>query len=171
MNKEDKKKQGKKNRKAGKDFEKKVRAHLEKEWIVAKFSNNVEFVKIVIETAPGMFVNSKNIKVNEGKLIQAKAQYNPFFKRIVGEGSGFPDFIAYKIVSIKTPVGEIRPTPEVYDIIGVECKRAKYLNKEEKEKCKWLLEHHIFSKIFIASPSKEKGKINLEEFKNASRNL
>ncbi len=44
-------------------------------------------------------------------------------------------------------------------IYGVECKSNGYLDKEEKEKVKWLLEHNIFSKILIASKGKKRGEI------------
>lgn len=148
------KEQGKKNRNAGKEFEKAVRKDLEsKKWIVTKWSNNVEF------------------KDGAGQCIPAKPQYNPFYKRIVGEGSGFPDFIAIQDITIngeKTRgiVGEdviFKPGEEItlYSVIGVECKRAKYLTAEEKRKVKWLLESKTFSKILVAYP--KDGKIIYED--------
>lgn len=80
--KEERQKRGKKSRAQGKAFENKVRADLEKRgYIVCKWTNTVDLVN--------------------KKLIPAKAQYNPFFKRIVGEGSGFVDFIAFKRVEVE----------------------------------------------------------------------
>lgn len=46
-----------------------------------------------------------------------------------------------------------------YEVIGVECKTNGYLDKTEKEKCKWLLDNNIFSKILIAYKTKEGRKI------------
>jgi len=69
-------KKGKLSRGQGARFELKVREDLEtKEWIVDKWSNNVD--------------------LEEGKLIKAKRKYNPFKKMLV-VGTGFPDFIAFK---------------------------------------------------------------------------
>ena len=80
--KEERQKRGKKSRASGKKFETKVRTDLEtRGYIVCKWTNTVDLVN--------------------GKLIPAKAQYNPFFKRIVGEGSGFVDFIAFKRVEVE----------------------------------------------------------------------
>jgi len=52
----------------------------------------------------------------------------------------------------------------VYEIIGVECKSNGYLTPEEREKCKWLLENKIFSKILIARKGKKRGEIIYEDF-------
>jgi len=52
-----------------------------------------------------------------------------------------------------------------YEVIGVEVKSNGYLDKEEKAKCKWLLEKKIFTKILIAKKSKVRGKIDYKEFK------
>ena len=77
---------GKKSRAAGGRFELKARKDLEKDgWVVSKWQNNVE----------------------DGELIPAKRKFNPFLK-ILGLGTGFPDFIAFK-----TKKG-------LYDVIGVE---------------------------------------------------
>lgn len=172
------KKQGKKNRKKGKDFEKKVREDLEKKgWIVSKWCNNVEFAKMIgTEDHMKKADEYPAIKMMSGKLIPAKPQYNPFYKRIVGEGSGFPDFIIYhkfnpdKQIKFEVPVTLENKEKgffeeiEVYTIFGVECKVGKYLNKEEKEKCKWLLDNKIFSRIFIARKGKKRGEIIYEKF-------
>ena len=52
----------------------------------------------------------------------------------------------------------------LYDSIGVECKINGKLDKEEKEKCKWLLKNNIFSKILIASKGEKRGSIEYKEF-------
>lgn len=141
-----KKKQGKKNRASGKRFELKVREDFEKKgWIVSKWCNNLKCVGI------------------DQVMIPAKAQYNPFFKRIVGEGSGFPDFIVYRFIqkrAIENPI----EFQSVYQIIGVECKFNGYLDKEEKFKCEWLLENNIFSKILIGKRGKKRGEIIYENY-------
>jgi len=55
---------------------------------------------------------------------------------------------------------------EGYEIIGVEVKSNGYLDKEEKEKCRWLLENNVFSKILIASKGNKRGEIIYKEFEN-----
>ena len=151
-----KKIQGKKNRESGRRFELKVRKDLEdKGWIVSKWMNNISELK---QDKPSSETNGYR------KLIPAKHKFRG--KGIpMAIGTGFPDFICFKIVKIKTPVGEIRPTPDVYEIIGVEVKSNGYLDREEKLKCKWLLDNNIFSKILIASKGKKRGEIIYEEFK------
>jgi hypothetical protein len=145
---------GKKTRAQGKAFELKVRADLEKQgWIVSKWSNNVDMCFIMGD-------NGMSEKLH-GKLIPAKSQYNPFFKRIVGEGSGFPDFIVYQYHEI------YESHLATYQIIGVESKMTGILDKIEKEKCKWLIENNIFSKILIASKGTKRGQIVYEEFVSA----
>jgi len=69
-------KKGKLSKAQGARFELKVRGDLElKEWIVDKWTNNVDLV--------------------EGKLVKAKRKYNPFKKMLI-VGTGFPDFLAFK---------------------------------------------------------------------------
>ncbi len=73
--------QGKKNRAAGLRFEAKARAGLEKmDWIVDKWTNTVDYQR----------------EGNIGKVVPAKRKYNPF-KKVMVIGTGFPDFIAFKI--------------------------------------------------------------------------
>jgi len=73
---------GKKSRRAGGDFELKVRKDLEsKGWVVAKWPNNVD-----LETK---------------KVIPAKRKFNPFSKAMT-LGTGFPDFIAFQLVGERT---------------------------------------------------------------------
>ena len=119
--KEKRSKRGKSSRAAGKRFELEVRKNCESRgFIVCKWTNTVD--------------------LDNNKLIQAKSKYNPFLKRTISEGSGFPDYIVYK-------PGE---TP-----FGVESKKAKYLDVKEKAMCTWLLDNKIFSKIYVAYPVKQ----------------
>ena len=127
----DKSKQGKKNKRIGADFERRVRLDLEGDgWIVSKWQNNVK----------------------EGKLVPAK----PGRFRMMQ--TGFPDFIA---ILPRKNVGTIDGEMS-YKIYGVECKTNGYLTKEEKEKCKWLLDNNVFSEILIAKKIKLGGRIHIE---------
>jgi hypothetical protein len=169
----DYKKQGKKNRQNGAKFELLVRKDLEsKGWIVAKWTNNVELP--IIEKAkdnPKLLMEVFDKIKSFGKLIPAKHKFNPFNK-IMSIGSGFPDFIAFtdreefEYDTFKI-FGYGKKCWNRYAIIGVECKSNGHLDKEEKEKCKWLLENKVFSKILIASKIKngKKTEIKYEEFK------
>jgi len=98
---------------------------------------------------------SNNVDLEKNQIIAAKAKWaGP--NRPMMLGAGFPDFIAFK-----------KQTEDWYEVIGVECKVGKYLDKIEKEKCKWLLDNQVFSKIMIAYKTKEKNRIivNYQEFK------
>jgi len=132
--------QGKKNRAAGTRFELKVRKDLEKkDWIVSKWMNNVD--------------------LEEGKIIPAKRKYNPFL-RALSVGTGFPDFICFKINGKK-------------EIIGVEVKRKGYLNPEEREKIEWYLKKRIFSRILIAKEfhnKEDKRKTSIKYIDFAEKN-
>ncbi len=124
---------GKKSRAAGARFELKVRGELEKQkWIIDKWTNNVD--------------------LELGKLIKAKRKFNPYFK-VLGIGTGFPDFVGFKLSGKK------------YEVIGIEVKANGWLDKNEKEKCKWLLKNKIFSKILIAKRGKKRGEIEYIDFK------
>ena len=137
-----KRKQGKKSRAAGARFELKVRNELESEgWIMDKRTNNVD--------------------LEEGKLVKAKRKYNPY-KRVLGIGTGFPDFVAFRLAKGKG---------KNYEIIGIEVRGSGWLNKSEKEKCKFLLNKKIFSKILIAKKGKKRGKIEYIDFKKKYNNL
>src|SRR3989344_4044472 len=126
--------QGKKSRASGARFELKVRKELEeKGWITDKWT--------------------KNIDLKKKKLIPAKRKFNPF-NRIMSIGTGFPDFIAFKPI-----VGRREDDFQTYKVIGVESKSNGFLDKCEKEKCKFLLDNLIFKDILIASKGKERGKI------------
>lgn len=129
---------GKKNRKKGSAFELLVRKDLEKKgWIVIKNPNNVI----------------------EGQFKQGKSKFNPFTKRIMMNSGGFPDFIAYRTMEL-TPIDEHH-----YEIIGVESKINGRLDREEREKAKWLIENNILSRILIAFKNEDSiNKIRFEEF-------
>ena len=123
----DYKEQGKRNRINGADTERRARADLERDgWIINKWRNNVK----------------------DDKLIPAKN----YFIRGKGtiQGTGFPDFIAFRTLGL------------LYEVIGVEVKSNGYLSPEEKEKCKWLLENKVFSKILIASRDKINNRIEIK---------
>jgi len=157
----DKKEIGKKSRATGQRFEKKVRADLEKKgWIVDKWTNQVEFM-------------CKHKQKCCARLIPAKPKfiYNPQIKRRIpiGMSSGFPDFIVFpsKNRAGGLVIGAIH---EVYDgdyriIYGIESKMNGILDREEKEKCKWLLDNHIFNRILIASKGEKRGEIIYNQFK------
>lgn len=138
--KEEKQKRGKKSRASGKKFEVKVRSDLESRgYIVCKWTNTVDLVN--------------------SKLIAAKAQFNPFFKRIVGEGSGFPDYIAFK------------KKDDNYVLFGVESKKVatkSKLDKKEIEMATWLLDNNIFPKIYVAVPIK-KGRKTMVAYQKFER--
>ncbi|MEX2017211.1 MAG: hypothetical protein WD876_01950 [Candidatus Pacearchaeota archaeon] len=124
---------GKKSRASGARFELKVRAELESQgWIVSKWQNNVD--------------------VEAKEIIPAKRKFNPFLK-ILGIGTGFPDFIAF------------RHKGSNYEVIGVEVKSNGWLDKGEKEKCKFLLDKKIFSRVLIAKKGKERGKVEYDDFR------
>jgi hypothetical protein len=93
-----------------------------------------------------------NIDIKNNKLIPAKRKYNPFL-RALSIGTGFPDFVGFKLSGKKS-----------YEVIGIEVKANGWLDREEKEKCKWLIENKIFSKILIARKGKKKGQIEYEDF-------
>jgi len=145
-------KRGRKSRASGAAFEKRVRNDLlDKGWIVDKWSNNVEF---------NIEHQRKQHLLNVvGKLIQAKNKWaGP--NRPMMMSAGFPDFIAFKFYKGYNDI-------KTYEIIGVECKTRKYLDKEEKEKCSWYLKNHIFSRILIAFKTKE-GRRVVVKYKECS---
>lgn len=129
-----KSKRGKLARASGMRFELKVRNDLEKQgWILDKWTNNVDLELM--------------------KIVKAKRKFNPYLK-ILGIGTGFPDFIAF------------RKKGNLYGIIGVEVKANGWLDREEKKKARFILENKIFSKILIAKKGKKRGEIEYVEFKN-----
>ena len=90
----------------------------------------------------GFIVIKNPNTVVENKFTQGKNKYNPFTKRLMAFG-GFPDFVVYRPLRLTR-------------VVGVECKLGKYLDREEKEKCSWLLDNHVFDKIFVATKGKDK---------------
>jgi hypothetical protein len=164
----DKVKQGKRNRAQGGAFELRVRKDLEeKGWIVDKWTNNVGI--------DDNYDCSKNLALYEqykdaGKLIPAKRKYAGL-GRPMAIGTGFPDFIAlgqfgfivdekeWKVLEEYNKIIEKKDVGIMYEVIGVECKTNGYLDKQEKEKCRWLLDNNVFSKILIAEKTKVKNRI------------
>ncbi len=140
----DKKTQGKKNREAGQRFELKVRKDLEsKGWIIDRWTNNVEI----------------GYTEQEPKLAPTRSRFNM-------RTTGFPDFIAFKLCDediILSKINNEKILPN-YIIYGVEVKSNGYLTKEEKEKCKWLLDNNTFSKILVAKKGSKRGQIVYKDF-------
>lgn len=131
----------KKNRHSGQDFENKVREDIKKEgWTVDRWTNNI--------SKPF----GKNIGEHDRKLIPALPRR--IGQRIVGFFTGFPDFIAFK----KLELGFV--------VYGIECKSNGYVNPEEKEKLRWLINNKIFEKIYIAKKDKKYGIIYKEVNEN-----
>jgi hypothetical protein len=186
-------KRGKKSRASGSAFERKVRLDLEKKgWVVSKWMNQVELASdklnkmmkglkrtncstISCEKNKSILWDGEEITT---KLISAKPKFNPLTKSLMMNNAGFPDFICFKCLGLFylielnqinsitdfAPFGEkLNCSP--YEIIGVECKSLKYLDKIEKEKCSWLLSNNIFSKILIASKGQKPGEIVYSKFK------
>lgn len=92
------------------------------------------------------------------RIIQA-ANISGEYKRDVNDFTWLCNKCHYKFDNLKRK--------QLKEVIGVECKVNGYLDKKEKEKCKWLLDNNIFSKILIAYKTKEKNKVkvNYKEFK------
>lgn len=159
----DYKKQGQKNRASGGAFELRTRKDLEsKNWIVDKWSNNVEFDTAILSSADSKESVRKEHRF--GKIIPAKRKYaGP--GRPLAIGTGFPDFIAiYNAILPYKTIRDINPlkedTPVLCSlVIGVECKTNGNLDKIEKEKCRWYLDNNIFSKILIAEKTKVKNRV------------
>lgn len=147
-------KKGKRNKRNGAIWERNVRAELEQQgWTVSKWMNNIRFEE------------SMYYDLDLSRLVPAKHQFRG--KGIpMAIGTGFPDFIAFRL-----PRGllnkDLTPSNDLYEVIGVECKMNGYLDKEEKEKCQWLLKNNIFSKVLVASKVKEgrKNKIKFTTIK------
>ena len=162
-------KMGKRSKAQGSAFELRTRKDLEeKGWICSKWQNNVEFMKkgdneINTQKDVENFVDKT---LNTGKLIPAKPKmvFNPIIKRMVPQGmsSGFPDFVCFRhYKQINPPQVEVI-IPHTHEVIGVESKLTGTLDKEEKLKCRWLLDKGIFSKILVSKKTKVKNKIVVE---------
>ena len=144
--------QGKRNRAAGKRFEDKTRKDLEsKGFVVDRWTNNVFFIDHVNDEGS---IKMFNLGPAKPKIRMAKLQFG-FGPILMNAYTGFPDFVCYN--------------SEHNDVQGVECKVNGKLDKEEKEKCDWLLENNIFSKILIAS--KNGKEVVYTEWKKQKKNL
>jgi len=95
---------------------------------------------------------TNNVDLEKNELVKAKRKYNPFNKIMI-IGTGFPDFIGF------------RNERKKYNVIGIEVKANGWLDKQEKDKCEFLLKKKIFGKILIAKKGKKRGEIEYVEFK------
>ena len=107
------------------------------------------FVRKNLEESGWIVIKNPN-NVIDGKFTQGKAKYNPFTKRLMMNSGGFPDFICF------------RTDHDSIIMMGVECKVRGYLDKEEKEKCDWLIKHNIFDGIWIAKKIKINNRIKTQ---------
>ena len=128
------KKQGKTNRRKGKDFEAKARNHfIEKGWIVDKFSNNIDLDNNCFKPAGIKYIPTRGMM----------------------PGLGFPDFVMFK------QRGEgMFSTGRDYQLLFVECKINNTLSKLEKQKMQWLVDQG--HRCFVAFNNE--GKIGTREF-------
>jgi hypothetical protein len=92
-----------------------------------------------------------NVDLDEKKLMKVR---NKFLGpgRPMMLGAGFPDFICF------------RKKGSMYEIMGMEAKGNGWLDKNEKEKCKFLLDKDVFGKILIAKKGKKRGEIEYIDF-------
>ena len=98
---------------------------------------------------------NKNINLEKKKLEDVKPKYNPFTKSVMYTSTGFPDYFCFR-------------QSDVFEGFFVEVKSNGYLDKEEKEKLRWL--KFVFSeiKILIASKGKKRGEIVYKGFQNGT---
>lgn len=154
---------GKRSKAAGGRFELRVRVDLEKKgWIVAKWSNNVEWGYFE-DYAKFVSVKWKDLTLKNGdhypgpvaRMVKVK---NKFLGpgRPMMLGAGFPDLLCFRNEFPDKYVG--------YRLIAVESKMNGLLGTEEKEKCRWLLRNKIFSRILIAKKGEKRGEIVYEDF-------
>jgi len=162
-----KKIQGKKNRASGQRFELRVKKDLEsKGWIVSKWMNNVELPEINNKAKLTFKFKNKEesgigITLRQGRLVPAKHKFRgPGIPMAIG--TGFPDFVCILKYEHTHPNWRNK---DFRVVNGVEVKSNGYLDKTEKQKCKWLLDNHIFSKILVAKKGKKRGEIIYNEFK------
>ncbi len=169
---------GKKSRAAGSRFELKVRKDLEeKKWIVSKWMDNVDIdnntlipakhkfrgkgIPMAIGTGFPDFICFKSSEIHRTGYRCAKCNYVADDEHCVMIAGRFPDG-HWENHNGKELYGHVRKITEVY---GVEVKSNGILSKIEKEKCEWLLENNIFSKIIIAKKGIKRGEILYTEFK------
>ncbi len=91
-----------------------------------------------------------NIDLIDKKIIPAKRKFNPFSK-VMTLGTGFPDFICFQKLDNRA-----------YNVIGVEVKVNGSLDREEKEKCAFLIENEVFNEIWIAKKKKSGRAVEVE---------
>lgn len=101
---------------------------------------------------------TNNVDLKAQEITAARRKFNPFSK-IMTVGTGFPDFSGSKYLE------------KGYDLIGVEVKSQGYLDRDEKEKCRFLLDKKIFSRILIAKKGKKRGKIEYFDFNDKNKQL
>jgi len=95
---------------------------------------------------------SNNVNLEEKKLIKVKNKFLGPGKPMM-LGAGFPDFIAFRLKG------------KNYEVIGVEVRGSGWLDKSEREKCRFLLDKKVFSRLLIAKKGKKRGEIEYVDFK------
>lgn len=146
-------KQGKRNRAAGADFERRTRKNLEeKGWMVSKYQNNLNY-EFIDDNFNGDYVS-----------IPARAS------KFRLSSTGFPDLITYKIIGCKYCMEELGLSEtedietsehKLFDVQFYECKVNGQLSKEERQKAKWYLDNNHCSKFYIVSKQKVKNRIHI----------
>lgn len=134
---------GKKNRKKGAEFERKVRKDLESKGL------------IVIK-------NPNNVDLENNTFTGGRPKFNPITKRIMMMSGGFPDFLIIEPKDLNILDGGKR---KVY---FVECKVNGYLNPTERQKVKWI-EENLNLQTYVA---KKEGEIKYSiksEVKNGKK--
>ena len=132
MNKEEKRLQGKRNRRKGLEFGRKVKKDLESQgWIVTKWNNNLKEVEKYKNDNEAKF----DIKYNDYKCVASKP--GPFRQM----QTGFPDFMAFKPSHL----------PNLYEVDFIECKVNGRMKKEENAKAQWYLNSNYCNEFWIAS--------------------
>jgi len=125
MEKEEKRKLGRKSRLAGQNFEKLTRKNLEnKGWLV--------------------FKNQSIVDLENNKLVPSKPKFNPFTKSLMMNSGGMPDFICIK-----------EAQNGLFEVQFVESKMNGILDKEEKSKVSWIKEQLHIPVIVASKDNKE----------------
>jgi len=92
-------------------------------------------------------------------MVAARPKFNPFTKSLMSNNSGFPDFFCWRQEFYLS----CQAKNNIYKVIAVESKSNSYLNKEERDKCDWLLKKGVVEQILIAFKNKE-GGISYKEY-------
>ena len=95
---------------------------------------------------------TNNVDLGKKELVKVKNKFLGPGKPMM-LGAGFPDFIG------------LRNEKNKYEVIGIEVKSNGWLDKQEKEKCVFLLKKKIFGKVLIAKKGKKRGEIEYTKFK------